>query len=380
MSTEPVILDFRLSFVWTETLLGLLDGTLEPKPSFEFLTLSSSYKQLFEAIQKPGATAALNVPWRESRQHFWNFYLPGSVGKPVGGKQAWEHLVPLRAKPPLTLDKWSKGQIVAEGFYYPHGTAVVCTFRCQGRYKPEQVQELAYAIRYDERFIATADGKQQQLSLNKLAGLARNLLRAQAVKPGDTPGLAKDDPFTLMTVIKGEGVAPEQPIPTDEKNPVWRMLGVLAWWPTNPVAATVADFVRMPLTLKKGAAKGSAAIAGPRGSTAWLPDLFTVQKPKKPSLACYHRNRLMGAMQVESLGALVAAVAADLRAGMELKDFTSSRKTRARNACECLEGLLGGDKDQTYRSDTFRRHIDDNYLKALNELRGAFSPGIADLG
>lgn len=378
MSTAPIVLDFRLSFVWTETLLGLLDGTLEPKPSFEFLTLSSSYRQLFEALQQSGATAGLNVPWRESRQHFWNFYLPGSVGKPVGGQQAWEHLVPLRAKPALTVEKSPKGQLTLEGYYYPHGLAVVCTFRCQGSFTPNQVREIAYDIRNDERFAVTADGKQQQLSLNALARKALDSLRAAAVDPGNLSG-ERRDPITLLTVIKGEGVDAEKPVPADEHDPVRRMLDVLTYWPPAPETASLTDLPLITLTLKRGTAKGSAIFARDRGRTVWFPGLFTLKKQKVPSLTCYHRNNLMGAMQVESLSALVAATAAQLQGGKELKNLKQAHKARAHNAAECLERLFRGNKDETYRSDSFKRQISDNDFDALNNLRRAFSPGIADL-
>lgn len=378
MSTEPIILDFRLSLVWTETLLGLLDGTLQPKPSFEFLALSSSYKQLFETLQQPGAVAALAVPWKESRQHFWNFYLPGSVGKPVGGKQAWEHLVPLRAKPALTVAPSPKGQLTLEGYYYPHGLAVVCTFRCQGSFTPDQVRETAYAIRYDERLAVTADGKPQQLSLNALARKALDSLRAAAVDPGNMIG-ERRDPISLLTVIKGEGVDAQKPVPEDDQGLVRRMLDVLTYWPSAPETASLTPLADITLTLKRGTAKGSAIFARDRGRTVWFPSLFTLKKQKMPSLTCYHRNNLMGAMQVESLSALVAATAAQLRGGKELKDLTSAHKARARNAADCLERLFRGDKNETYRSDSFKRQISDNDLDALNDLRRALSPGATDL-
>ena len=384
MSTQPVILDFRLSFIWTETLLGLLNKALKPKPSFEFLTQSSSYEQLFREVQQSGPSDnGLDVPWKGSREHFWNFYLPGSAGGQVSGKQAWEHLVPLRAKPSLKVDKWPNGQLILEGFYYPHGLAAVCTFRCQGRFAPEEVRDLAYSIRYDELFSVTVADKQQDLSLTNLARKALDGLREAAVESGDQPGRRRDpfEPFSLLTVVKGEDVAPTQPFP--QNGPVHQMLDVLSYWPPVRTASPTAfDKATLPL-YKRDAAKGSAMFAGKRGRTIWFPDKFTLRKQKVSSLNCYHRNNLRGAMQVDSMGAFVASTVAQLQTGTQLSALTFAHTKRLQAACDRLAELFNcADRTKservTYRSVSLKEQLRQNDLADLNTLRAALSGG-ADL-
>ncbi len=383
MSSQPVILDFRLSFVWTETLLGLLNQALKPKPSFEFLIQKSSYEQLFRDVQQSGPSDnGLNVPWKGSREHFWNFYLPGSAGGEVSGKQAWEHLVPIRTKPQLKVDKWQKGQPVLEGFYYPHGVAAVCTFHCQGRFAPTEVRDLAYSIRYDQLFTVTAADKQQTLTLDKLAATALDVLRATAVEPGGQAGQRRDPfkPFTLLTVVKGQGVDPTQPFP--QGTPVHQMLDALCYWPPASTAPPSAfDKATLPL-YKRDAAAGSAMFAGQRGRTIWFPDKFTLQKQKVSSLNCYHRNNLRGAMQVDSLGAFVAATAAQLGNGKTLNDLTFAHTKRLQAACDRLAEIFNCADPKlsqriTYRSVSLKEQLRANDLGDLNTLRAGLSGAAA---
>ena len=133
------------------------------------------------------------------------------------------------------------------------------------------------------------------------------------------------------------------------------------------------------MTVKPATAKGSVFYASGRGRAIWFPGLFTLQKQRVSSLSCYHRNNLMGAMQVDSLGALVAGTAALLRNGTALSDLTAGHKARSRRACECLERLFTGDRRMTYRSDSLKEQVRRDYLSDLNDLRRTFSPGAKDL-
>jgi hypothetical protein len=376
MSTTPVIQDFRLSFVWNETLLGLMTGALQPQPAYTFLTQNSSYTQTFDTAQQGSNLLGLTVPWNERRQHFWNFYLPGSAGGLVSARQAWEYSVPLRSKLPFTIDRSQKEQAILEGYYFPHALAVVCTFRCRGHFSPGEVRELAYSIRYNERFTVSILGAPQQLTLSAVANMALNLLRTMAVKPANSPGTRRE-PWTLLTVIKAVGSDPKQPFA--EHDEVHRMLEGVTRWPPDPDTATLTPVAEAGLETKTGTAKGSVHYAADRGRAIWFPGLFSLQKRRVCSLSCYHRNILMGAMQIDSLGTLVAGTAALLRNGTRLYELSAVHKARARKACDCLERFFTGDKRLTYRSKSFKEQVLRNELADLNDLRKAFSPGVEDL-
>jgi hypothetical protein len=375
MSTTPLILNLRLSFIWNEPMLGLVSGGLQAKPDYMFLTQSSSYKEAFDSAQQGSNPLALAVPWNGPRHHFWNFYLPGSSGESVGASQAWEYSVPLRSKlSSFSIGRSAKGQLILEGYYFPLGIAVICTFHCQGRFSPEQARKLAYETRYVERFDVTIQGNPQQLSLSGLAFKALDSLRT-GVDPSDKPS-PRPDPSTLLTIIKGEGVNPMDPFENPE---VHRMLEVVTSWPPDPDTATPTPLAKAGLTVKPATAKGSVFYASGRGRAIWFPGLFTLRKQRVSSLSCYHRNNLMGAMQVDSLGALVAGTAALLRNGTALSDLTAGHKARSRRACECLERLFTGDRRMTYRSDSLKEQVRRDYLSDLNDLRRTFSPGAKDL-
>ena len=90
--------------------------------SFQFLRKSEQYRQAFENALAGRDPNGLEVPWyKRKKQFFWKYYLAGPALERVSGRQAWEHVVPLRVKLPLTVKDWKKGIVTVEGFYYPTG-------------------------------------------------------------------------------------------------------------------------------------------------------------------------------------------------------------------------------------------------------------------
>jgi len=78
---------------------------------------------------------------------------------------------------------------------------------------------------------------------------------------------------------------------------------------------------------------------------------------------------LFASMQVDSLGGLVKGTANLLRNQTPLAKLDMTLKACARNAIDRLRELYEGDKDKTYRSNSPKAQIEQNYLKDLNYLQ-----------
>ena len=372
MSIPLVIQDFRLSFVWTEMLLDVIGGSVQPTAAFAFLAQGDLYKNTFESVQLGQHPLGLEPPWpRAKSQRFWKRYLPGAVLDSVGGRQAWQYLVPFRAKPPLNVKSWRKGQLSLEGFYYPHGLAFAITARCSGPLSMDEVLKLAYAIRHSEKFAVQTNGTTRQLGLGALAQEGLDSLRQNVLGPSVMG--PRRERFTVFSVVRAEGDSLATNVANNPN--IHRALESITNWPPDPAAITLpplSDVACLPL--KSDSAKSSVLYVRQRGRALWFPGLFTSQN-RISSLACYHRNHLLGSMQVDSLGSVVAGTAASLRNGTALSALAGWHRACAQNACDCLERIHAGDKRLTYRSQSLKKQIQENDLADLNELRRAFVPG-----
>jgi len=376
-STPPVELtvqDFRLSFVWVETNFGIFAPTAKLADSLQFLNKSERYRQVFENILADKGPAGLEVPWhKRKKQFFWKYYLAGAALEAVSGRQAWEHLVPFRTKLPLTVKDWKKGTVTVEGFYYPHGLALAVTFRVNGPLTLDGAVELAYAIRDGEEKFVTLEDRPER-SLDDLAEDALTQMRQTLFQQGGTPG-KPSEPFTIFTLVKGDPFTPFSP-----GGPVHLALQSVTEWMPDRETATLRPVADVQVPLRGSAAAGSILFKRPRGRAVWLPGLFAKKDPKKPSLGCYHRNLLFASLQVDSLGSLVKGTYDLLRNDTPLRKLDMTLKTCAGNAIDRLGELYQGDKDYTYRSNSPKAQIDQNYLPHLNHLQGIMKPGAKDFG
>jgi len=117
MSTSPTatppsvtINDFRLTFVWVETILDPISGAVQLDAPFNFLQKSNVYQQVFAKVLVGGSGLNLQMPWRTHKeQFFWKYYLSGADLEAVGARQAWDHLVPLLTKLPFSVKNWKQG-------------------------------------------------------------------------------------------------------------------------------------------------------------------------------------------------------------------------------------------------------------------------------
>jgi len=369
----PTILDFRLTFLWVETILDMISGATDLAEPFTFLNKSNRYRKVFEEVLAGKSKTSPEAPWQKrKKQFFWKYYLAGPALDSVSGRQAWEHLVPLRTKLPFAVKDWEHGRVTIEGFYYPHGLALAVTLRVVSALTLDQTVKLAYAIRDgDEKFSIQQDRLQTVKTLESLADDALTWMRdslGKGVKPG-----TRRDVFSIFTVVKAVPMILFEP-----GGEVHRAFQAVTEWSSAPETASLRPILEVQVPVKGSDAPGTMLLAHRRGRAVWFPGLFSKNKPKKPSLSCYHRNLVFACMQVDSLGGLVRGMLRLLE-DTPLAKVNSTLKTCALNTIDRLDELYMGDRDRTYRSASVAKQIYQNELKELNRLRRLMRPGQKDL-
>jgi hypothetical protein len=380
MSTSPTttppsltIKDFRLTFVWVETILDPISGAVQLDAPFNFLQKSNVYQHVFAKVLVGVSGLNLQVPWRTHKeQFFWKYYLSGADLEAVGARQAWEHLVPLLTKLPFSVKNWKQGNITIEGFYYPHGLALAVTFRVVGSFTLDQVVTLAYAIKDgDEKIPAEGPKGPVVCTLDSLARDAFKYMR-ESLGKGINAGKRRDA-FSIFTVVKAQ---PGTLFVSD--GPVHQAIQAVTEWPPDWETAGLLPVQDVQVPTKGSDSRGSILFARPRSRGVWLPGLFASNRLKKPSLSCYHHNLVYGCMHVDSLGGLVEGTLGLLK-DTPLANLDPTLKSCARNAIDRLDELYSGDRKQSYRSYSLKKQI-ENEIKDLDALRGYMNPGQKPLG
>jgi hypothetical protein len=379
------IQSLRLSFMWAEILPEFLSGTVPQGSAFAGFTSNFRFAKLFMAA-RDGATTdpKFEVPWvRDKQQRFWMRYLVQGKLNQVTGSQAWNYMIPLRLDLGLKPGAdWFQGDIFIDAFYYPFGTAVVISFRWEPNVPLDQLVSEAYGV-YNGKF-AIAGGT-PQLRLGDLADAAFNALHQRALGTPSPGEFRSPDPLSIMTVIQGKGVDLNAEV---RKNTgVMKALEALTSWPANPDAVKLPDLDRACLKTMGHSPESAALFAERRGRAAWIPSLFSSGQPRTPAkaaanataraklsskLGCYHRNLLFASIQTESLGRLVAYTAKLFAQGKTPADLAANHRDLAQNAALQLVKLYLGAKDDTWRSESPHRQIEENGFQDLQQVLKAF--------
>ena len=166
----PTILDFRLTFLWVKTILGIFSNSSRVAAPFTLLRKSNLYRQSFEDILEGKSKLGFEAPWQKyKKQFFWKYYLAGPALDSMSGRQAWEHLVPLRTTFPFAVKAWQHGHVTLEGFCYPYGLALAVTFRVVGSLTLDETVRLAYGIKDgEEKFLVVRGGMQSPRNLEQI--------------------------------------------------------------------------------------------------------------------------------------------------------------------------------------------------------------------
>lgn len=349
--------DFRLSIIWTETILNLV-GSQQPSGPLGFLGRDLIYEQKFNQMMATGDAGGLTPPWPGPYgKHFWSYYLNEKDLNAINGEAAWRSLVPFRRVPSAVVAAdWFTGRLRLESFFYPHGLGFVATALCRVEADLADVVELAFKISRKGRF--TVSWNSQQLTTASMMTIGEDgIAQARGALGSEVAaGVRSIDPFTVMTVIRASGAADK---PLKQGGAVQRALdGVTAWRPSWQKAKLPALDLNARLQISHNSPDSHVLYARPRGRAVWFPSLFTGDSEGFPTLGCYHRNLVFTSLQVESLSGFLAETAKHLP---EWLDLSSYHRECARRAAGIVGRLYGGDKT-TYRSWSARAHIEQNDL------------------
>jgi hypothetical protein len=362
--------DFRLSLVWVQSYLDLLEPFVSPQVPLAFLGRSYEYEAALETLLgDPEATVGpgLTVPWGNVRhQSFWRHYLNGQIQPDP--RLCWQNLIPLRGTLPFDPPpSWLPGRIHVESYYYPFGSALVVTAVCTASLSQEELVLMARRVRKTGKYTAEwLPVESRWVGLKTLADLALDLQRETALGAGAGPGPRTVEPFTVLTVVQGENVDLE---PLPENGEVHRMLEAVTAWPNRWRSCPLPALAEA--RLQASAVSTADAVYGrKRGRTIWFPEQFRHHGAAIHALSCYHRNLVLASMAVESLVALAEATNRVVAAGQRLPP---DHQSCARHAARILGQLYGG-ANSTYRTMSTAVQIDQNeYVPPINKLRRFFN-------
>jgi hypothetical protein len=182
------------------------------------------------------------------------------------------------------------------------------------------------------------------------------LQEASELHFGDSKALlASNTPFTLMTVVRGKNVDESAAIVDGDE--IHRLLFGAAALRQNWRKAdlTGTPFAKARVDTRSGGSPGDTVFAVKRGRAIWAPSSFTAAASAKPTQSCYHRNQVMGAMQVETLCNLAASLRNRIAKNPKLPARIDELGPVA---VQVLLDIHKGD-DRTYRSMSLRRQIED---------------------
>lgn len=365
--------DARFNFIWFETSLALL---AEPAPHapHAFLGRAGSYATTFRAARTRSPDAAgLKPPWPQTGSHkFWWYYLGHDTPLcDVKGSKAWNALVPLRIRIPVTLGAaWFPGTISAEGYLYPHGHALVVSARLSPK-EPLPLRDtviLAQAVRRDKSLDATWNNEAAaSAKLDMFAERALTWLRTAGLGEDARRGTREVDPYSVVTFVRTDGASATEPIAADGE--IRRALEATTTWRSSWEVDTLHPLETAVAHIERRSPAGHVMYVDRRGQAAWFPEKASFSASERHSLGCYDRNQLFGALQVESLGGLMRCIDAAVQRGDQL---SQTEEDCARHASGVLGRLLGG-HDSVYKSGSIRAHIErTGFVEPTNAVRSRY--------
>ena len=367
------ISELRASFIWAETILAPLAAAAPGAAPLAFIGDRGAYEARFDALCSQGVLdlgngLVLERPWpKPYGQVFWYTFFGKRIAlKDVRGALAWKQLIPLRwqIQWPITAARWP-GTLGLEAFFYPHGVALVATAHATGqRFTPSQMAEALLAVRRAAQFtIQWPDAAAETLPLNALADRTLERLRALVLDGATAVWRADQEPFSIVTIVRGTGSAGQAPA---KGGALHRALHALATWSESYRQDTPARLDEARVAGVASEPEGHIVYGTRRGRVVWLPALFA--RPSK--LACYHRNLVFAALTVESLGGLLARSAATLEQRQPLP-------ARQRDCAQRAGGIIGrmrGKVQEMYHTGGAAKQIEQNGLTVPLELVRARLP------
>ena len=278
--------NFRLSFIWVETIPDIFAQKLDKAAPYAFLGKPGQFAKKFDEV-KVGKSKDFKLPWPKPKGHnFWKHYFGGRHAGEIPGIDAWKNLVPLRSETPVQImlepakpPEPRRPKVTFEVFYAPQGIGLVANVYYRGAAKSlDEIAELAHAVRYRYRFHGDTD-RAKGMSLQSAAERALADARQQAFGNAEATA-GHNQPFTVATFVQGETDDPNEEVA--EGSPVHRVLEALTGWNE--------DYAKMKLD-KTPIATARLAIHTQRdsdlvyarkgGRAVWLPREFAVNRGRQ---------------------------------------------------------------------------------------------------
>ena len=369
--------DLRLAWVWTEVFAEAManewsDAQLVADLNLPQVVLARSdhYKQAFDRLEldpRPPVT----TPWdgmRPGRPHFfWKYYLKSADPAKITADKAWKMFTPLRIRSTKQIGaSWLPGRLWMERFHYPHGLALIVNAQVKDRLRLADAVEMAHRVARDPLEV-TGAAPAAPITLMTLAAEELDAAKAAAFGAQKPAGRRSDIPFTVATVVQGEGVDPALKPP--QNGDFHRALEGLCSWHATWKSDNLHTLAQARLGTRKNAPLGHVLYALSRGRAVWFPGSFCPSVTQLSSLGCYHRNLMFLSLQTESLCELMTLAAAYIDAN---KPFLPSMSQLVRAGAGTLGRLYGKKGRETYRSASAPRHLNDKGIDAINLIRNHF--------
>jgi len=363
--------DLRISFIWVTTILDFLKGTVAPGAPMAFLGDEVQYKHTFDQLLQSLPQGVIQPPWFKPKEDFfWFYYVENTQPMNMTGTKAWKFLVPLRMKIPFKVIAPSPtDRAYLEGFFYPHGLAVVLTAECTEPLTLDETRDLAFDIRQNKFLKLTIPGQAQpqDLHLNLIADRAMTFLTQVALGPqAKAPQLSPA--FSIWTVVRGDGVNPL--LPTPNGGDVHKVLEAVTTFNPNFATANLPNIAANSAQLRKKRSAGDVLYCNNRGRAVWFPGTFTLPPGPKRSMACYHRNLIYASMQVESLCRLTRETAKEMNQPGATAQLPIQQYNYVKRAAGILTRMYSALEDKTYRSGSPYMQIrQNNFIGDINKVR-----------
>ncbi len=348
------IKNIRLSFIWVDTLPGLLDGGAAAA-SLAWLGQRGDFIYNFELAQRTGSVVpwAISTPWRglDSGWSFWRHYFEDKKASAVTGSQAWKKLIPFREELiRFTPEGEAFSELHASAFYFSHGSALVVTLNLRRQAISElEAAKRAMALRH-ARILALPDAGNQRYTLDILGNQLRERIHETRFE-GVAQHAGRNQPFSIVTVLEGDDI--DRLATVEDGDDTHRALEAMTSWNPN---FDVLDLTQRPIDdskIKRSNQKGlknDLVYARKSGLAIWLPRQLNDGAKGRKALSCYHNNMLHGSVQLRSLAELVYFAKHNAAASFAVKQ-------RSKRAATILDRLREG-KELTYRSRCLARQVE----------------------
>ena len=376
--------EVHLSFVWNETLTGLITAQQPPADcALSSFATQPGYVSRVNDVQNgsPGAPA-LQLPWpHPDGQSFWAHYLGAPQLKSASGSECFHKLVPLHFREVAGRVKFAGTEkadirIAVDGYFYPHGTALAIKLFIKGTFTTSEIGKVAQVLRRQKVFKCPDIDESALLSLDALAADSLDNLRNTGF--GDSFIGRRSDPYSIATIVQGSDVLSETKF--EENGPAHKLLHGLANWTPNwekqKLPPLKSGITSLPYS-SNNQFEGHMLYAGPRGVAVWFPEQFNPRAEDADpihTLACYHRNLAFASMQTDSFLRLVE----ETESLFQRSQVGATLQTVGEIACVELARFWSS--KNTYSSYVLRSQIErSRQLDMLNSLRTRLVPGGATI-